>query len=115
MADKKITHKEKLIVEAKYATLIAKNSEQADILTKMSYLKSIDAYKNDVAAAETLPYSSEKEQYLTYAADVLNDGEVTKTEALTMDAKHKTLMSVQEYRQMTVGLKIKEWWQAKHH
>lgn len=114
MADKKITHKEQLTVEAKYATLVAQNPEKANILEKTSYMRSLEYFKKKVANAETLPDSAEKEDYLAYAAEALADDELTKRETLNMDAKYATLMSVQEYRQMTVGLKIKEWWRAKH-
>lgn len=114
MADKKITHKEQLTVEAKYATLVAQNPEKANILEKTSYMRSLEYFKKKVANAETLPDSAEKEDYLAYAAEALADDELTKRETLAMDAKYATLMSVQEYRQMTVGLKIKEWWRAKH-
>lgn len=114
MADKKITHKEQLTVEAKAATLVAQNPEKANILEKTSYMRSLEYFKKKVANAETLPDSAEKEDYLAYAAEALADDELTKRETLAMDAKYATLMSVQEYRQMTVGLKIKEWWRAKH-
>jgi hypothetical protein len=113
VVDKNITSEEKMVVEAKYATLLAENPEEANALEKLVFLKAVDEYKGDMIDVEELPDSSEKQDYLSYANEAIADNEITKREALGLEAKYKTLMSVQEYRQVTIKIKVQEWWQSK--
>lgn len=101
------TYPQKIAVEAKLGLLGAVRQSKD---TKRTV--NTDSYEKYINKAKDLPKNTERENFIQNTTDLIADGKLSEIDEARIEAQYRTLLANQNYRQVTIKSKIKEWWQS---
>lgn len=108
IAEEDPTYPQKYAVEAKYNLLKAVQKGSSN---KVSV--NTDQYEDYIIDAKELPESPERDIFIKTTTDLIADKQLSEIDEARIEAEYETLYANQEYREVNIKTKIKEWWQSK--
>lgn len=108
IAEEDPTYPQKYAVEAKYDLLKAVRKGSTN---KVSV--NTDRYVDYINDAKELPESPERDLFIKNTTDLIADKQLSEIDEARIKAEYETLYAIQEYREVNIKTKIKEWWQSE--